>query len=268
VLGFRSSGNLAGAYGVAISTDMVITTLLAFFVARRWGWYPWAAGLMAAGFLVVDLAFFAATIVKIPDGGWYPLVLGLVIFTLMIVWRRGRRVVSERLRSVQPPLEAFVAELEAKPPQRVAGTAVFMTSNEGVIPPSLVHHVRHNQVLHEQVVLLHVETEEVPRLPAAERLEVERVAGALYRVIVRYGFMQTPNVPVALRLAEAQGLKVDLERTTFYLGRETLLPCPDQGLPLWQDRLFDLMARNAARATAFYHLPPQRVIEIGIQVEI
>ena len=148
------------------------------------------------------------------------------------------------------------------------GTAVFMTSREGAIPPILAHHLRHNQVLHEQVVLLRVETEEVPRVPAADRLQVACVERSVYRVVASYGFMQTPDIPVVLRLAEPLGLAVDLERTTFYLGRETLLPRKDQGLPLWQDHLFDWMARNAARATAFYHLPPERVVEIGIQVEI
>jgi KUP system potassium uptake protein len=268
VLGFRSSGNLAAAYGVAISTDMVITTVLAFFVARRWGWHPWWTALLAAGFLIVDLAFFGANVVKIKDGGWYPLLAGALIFTLMLTWRRGRRVVSEQLQSQQPSLAAFCERLRAAPPLRVAGTAVFMTSREGVIPPILAHHLRHNQVLHEQVVLLRVETEEVPKVPATERLQIDCPDRSIYRVVAHYGFMQTPDIPVALRLAEPLGLAVDLERTTFYLGRETLLPRSGQGLPLWQDYLFDWLARNAARATAFYHLPPERVVEIGIQIEI
>jgi KUP system potassium uptake protein len=268
VLGFRSSSNLAAAYGVAISTDMVITTILAFFVARRWGWNVWWTGLLAVALGAVDLAFFAANIVKIEDGGWYPLLAGALVFTLMLTWRRGRRVVDEQLQSQQPSLDAFCSSLRQEPPLRVAGTAVFMTSREGALPPILAHHLRHNQVLHEQVVLLRVETDEIPRVPAAERLSVECLEPSLYRLVVRYGFMQTPNVPVALRLAEPLGLAVELDHTTFYLSRETLLPRKGQGLPLWQDHLFDWMARNAARATAFYHLPPDRVIEIGIQIEI
>ena len=268
VLGFRSSSSLASAYGVAISTMMVITTVLAFFVATRWGWNVWWAGLLAAAFLIVDLAFFGANLLKIADGGWYPLLVAAVVFTLIWIWRRGRALVGRQLQASQRPLADFLAELERAPPFRVSGTAVFMTADEVTIPPILLHHLRHNRVLHEQVLMLHVETEALPRVPAAERLQIEHLHLGLYRVGVRYGFMQTPNIPVALRLCEALGLLVDLDSTTFYLGRVTLLPCKDVGLPLWQDHVFDFLARNAARATAFYHLPPDRVVEIGIQVEI
>ena len=268
VLGFRSSGRLASAYGVAISTDMVITTVLAFFVATRWGWHVWSTALLATGFLIVDLAFFSANLLKIAEGGWYPLLVGGLIFTLMSIWRRGRRVVAEQLRAKQRSPEEFVAELRETRPIRVPGTAVFMASTAGRIPPVLAHHLHHNQVLHEQVVLLHVETEEFPRVPAADRLEIENLALGLHQVVVSYGFMQTPNVPVALRLCEPLGLSVDLDQTTFYLGRESLLARKDIGLPLWQDHVFDFLERNAARATAFYRLPPERVIEIGMQVEI
>jgi KUP system potassium uptake protein len=268
VLGFRSSGNLASAYGVAISTDMVITTVLTFFVATRWGWSVRWAALFAAAFLIVDLAFFGANLVKIAQGGWYPLLLGGLVFTLMSTWRRGRRQLAEQLQTEQQSLDDFLQRLRAAPPVRVAGTAVFMTSSGVTIPPILLHHLRHNQVLHEQVVLLRVDTEEVPRVPAADRAEVLCLDRGFYRVAVRYGFMQTPNIPVALRLCEGLGLVVNLDATTFYLGRETLLPRGDFGLPLWQDHVFDFMSRNAARATAFYHLPPERVVEIGIQVEI
>jgi KUP system potassium uptake protein len=268
VLGFRSSGNLASAYGVAISTDMVITTVLAFFVATRWGWNVATTALLAAAFLIVDLAFFGANLVKIADGGWYPLLLGALVFALMSTWRRGRQVLAEQLRTEQQSLEDFLHNLKTAPPVRVPGTAVFMTSSGVTIPPILLHHLQHNQVLHEQVVLLRVETEEIPRVPAADRLEVLCLDVGFSRVVARYGFMQTPNIPVALRLCEALGLMVDLDATTFYLGRETLLPRRDFGLPLWQDHVFDFLSRNAARATAFYHLPPERVVEIGIQVEI
>ncbi|MGH6944074.1 MAG: potassium transporter Kup [Geminicoccaceae bacterium] len=268
VLGFRSSGNLASAYGVAISTDMVITTVLAFFVARRWGWNVPAIALLAAAFLVVDLAFFGANLVKIAEGGWYPLLVGGIIFTLISTWRSGRRVVAAQLHAGQQTLEELVQSLRHAPPVRVPGTAVFMTSAGATIPPILLHHLRHNQALHEQVVLVYVETEDVPRVPAAERLEVYCLDRGLYRVALRYGFMQTPNIPVALRLCEALGLRVDLDTTTFYLGRETLIPRKDIGLPLWRDHIFDFMSRNAARATAFYRIPPDHVVELGIQVEI
>jgi KUP system potassium uptake protein len=268
VLGFRSSGNLASAYGVAISTDMVITTVLAFFVATRWGWNVWWTALLAVAFLIVDLAFFGANLVKIAEGGWYPLLLGALVFTLMTTWRRGRRVLAEQLRTEQESLEDFLQTLKTHPPIRISGTAVFMTSSAVTIPPILPYHLEHNRVLHEQVVLMCVETEEIPRVPASERLELVGLVTGLYRLVLRYGFMQIPNIPVALRLCESLGLLVDLDSTTFYLGRETLLPRKDIGLPLWQDHLFDFLSRNAARPTAFYHLPPERVVEIGIQVEI
>jgi KUP system potassium uptake protein len=268
VLGFRSSGNLASAYGVAISTDMVITTVLAFFVATRWGWNVWSTALLAVAFLIVDLAFFGANLVKIAEGGWYPLLLGALVFTLMTTWRRGRRVLAEQLRTEQQSLPDFLQTLKTQPPIRIPGTGVFMTSSAVTIPPILPHHLEHNRVLHEQVILMCVDTEEIPRVPAAERLELVGLTAGLYRLVLRYGFMQTPNIPVALRLCESVGLLVNLDTTTFYLGRETLLPRRDVGLPLWQDHVFDFLSRNAARPTAFYHLPPERVVEIGIQVEI
>ena len=268
VLGFRSSGNLASAYGVAISTDMVITTVLAFFVATRWGWNPVRTAVLAFAFLVVDLTFFGANLIKIAEGGWYPLLVGALVFTLMSIWRRGRQLLAERLQAEQEPVAEFVRGLEAKPPVRVAGTAVFLTSSGVTIPAVLRRHLRHNKVLHEQVVLLCVESVEVPRVPATERLEITDLAPSIHRVVVRCGFMQTPNVPVALRLCEPLGLLVEIEDTTYYLGRETLLARKDFGLPLWQDHIFDFMSRNAARADTFYHLPPEQVVELGIQVEI
>ena len=268
VLGFGSSSALAAAYGVAISTTMVITTVLAFFVARRWGWNVWWTGLVAAAFLVVDLAFFGANLLKIADGGWYPLLIAGLVSLLMWIWRRGRHQVVQQLQKEQEPFDALLAELRDAPPVRVDGTAVFMTSGDMAVPPILLRHLRHNQVLHRQVVLLRVETEEIPRVAAADRLEIVCLDPGFLRVVVRYGFMQTPDIPVALRLCEGLGLVVDLDSTTFYVGRVSLWPREDFGLPLWQDRVFDFMARNAARATAFYHLPRERVVEIGIQVAI
>jgi KUP system potassium uptake protein len=268
VLGFRSSGDLASAYGVAISTDMVITTVLTLFVAMRWGWSGLLAGLIAVPFLVIDLAFFGATLLKIPDGGWYPLLLGSLIFAMMLIWRRGCRLLVGQLHGSSQSLDDFVANLTKRPPPRVAGTAVFIATEGLTIPPVLLHHLRHNQALHETVVLLRVETEDIPRVPAAGRLEIACLERNLYRVVTSYGFMQTPNIPVALRLCEPLGLTIDLDTTTFYLGRETLISRKDFGLPLWQDRIFDFMTRNATRPTAFYHLPPERVMEIGSQVEI
>jgi KUP system potassium uptake protein len=268
VVGFQSSDALASAYGVAISAMMVITTILVFFVARRWRWNVWWIGLLAAAFLIVDLAFFGANLLKIAHGGWYPLLVAALVYALIRIWQRGGELLARQLQADQQPLEEFVAQLKSAPPLRVAGTAVFMTASEVTIPPILLHHLRHNQVLHAQVLLLHVETEDVPRVPAAERLQLEHLDAGIHRLVVRYGFMQAPDIPVALRLCEGLGLVVGLETTTFYIGRVTPRPRKQFGLPLWQEHVLDFLSRNAARATGFYHLPPERVVEVGIQVEI
>jgi KUP system potassium uptake protein len=269
VLGFRTSSRLAAAYGVAVVTTMVITTLLAYNVAReRWGWSRLTAGLVTAGFLAIDLAFFAANLDKIPDGGWFPLVAAAGVFILMSTWKRGKRLLAERLKAAERPLEDLLDEIAAHPPVRVEGTAVFMTGRREGTPPMLLHHLEHNKVLHETAVLLTVTTEEVPRVPPSERLEVEELSGGFWRVLVHYGFMESPDLPRALRGSGRLGLELDLDETTFYLGRETLLPTPDFGMAVWRERLFAFMARNAARATAFFRIPPERVVELGMQVEI
>jgi KUP system potassium uptake protein len=270
VLGFRSSSGLAGAYGVAVSTTMVITTFLAFLVMRgRWNWpLPVALGITIL-FLVPDLAFFGANLTKIAEGGWIPLLVATLAFTAMATWRRGREILFARLSRDSEPIEDFIARIKAEPPHRVKGTAVFMTEERQGTPPMLLHHLEHNQVLHEQVVLMTVVIEDVPRIPAAQRVEVAKLGQGVYRAFAHYGFMQIPNVPVALRLSESGGLRVDPEHTTFYLGRETLIPSDRlPGMMAWREKLFAFMSRNAARATQFYRIPPERVIELGIQVEL
>lgn len=270
VIGFRSSANLAGAYGVAVTTTMVITTLLAFFLmVRRWHWNIVSAGALAGLFLSVDIPFFGANLLKVAHGGWFPLAAGALVFILMTTWRRGRDVLSRKLGGEKEPLEAFIAGLAKDPPHRVPGTAVFMTGHPGGTPPMLHHHLAHNQVLHERVIILTVLTDEVPRVPAAERVTVTLMQQGFARVIVRYGFMQSPNVPVALRQCEPLGLPVDLEHTTYYLARETIISTPRQsGMMRWQEKLFAFMSRNSLRATAFFNIPPERVVELGQQVEI
>ncbi len=269
VLGFRSSGNLASAYGVAISTDMVITTILAFTIAKRWGWNPALLWITGAAFLVVDLAFFSANLTKIWEGGWYPLLVGGAVFTVMATWHKGRILLAGRLREEQVPIGAFLSKLEHDKIRRTPGTAIFMTSNLDTIPAMLRHHVDHNQALHEKVILFQVEISEVPRVPAADRLVITEHGPRFHSVLTRYGFMQTPNVPVALRLCDKQGFEIDLEKATFYLGRETLIPSDAYpGMMLWRDGLFAFMSRNAARATQYYHIPPEQVVELGLQVEI
>jgi len=270
VLGFGSSSRLAGAYGVAVTTTMVITVVLAFFVAVvKWRWHPVTAGLVTTLFLLVDLAFFGANMLKIESGGWFPLAAGGIIFTLMATWRRGREILAQRLEEIREPLEHFLLRIAAKPPLRVPGTAVFLVKPVPGTPPQLLHHLAHNQVLHEQVVLLSVVTREVPRITAEKRLEVVRLEQGFSRVTVNYGFMQNPNVPVALRQCESFGLMVDLDTTTFYLARETLIPSVKRpGMMLWREKLFAFMTRSALPATDFFRIPPERVVELGIRMEI
>ncbi len=269
VFGFGSSARLAGAYGVAITFTMVITTILAFFVMRgRWGWNPVIAGMTAASFMVVDLSFLSANLPKIFQGGWIPLLVAGIIYTLMSTWRRGRTILRHRLKETMMPLDTFLARLDENPPVRVSGTAVFLTSHTEGTPPMLLHHLEHNQALHEQVVLLTVISNDVPRVPAAKRLEISLFRLGFYRVFVNYGFMQSPNLPVALRECGRFGLKFDLEKTTYYLGRETLIPSSTTRMTAWRQAIFAVISRNAARATAFYSIPPERVVEIGIQVEL
>lgn len=269
VIGFQQSGDLAAAYGVAVSSDMVITTILAYFVALRWGWFPVAATFAAGLLLVVDLAFFTANLFKIPDGGWIPLVIAGMAFFVMATWRRGRELVRQHLRDDVQPLDEFIDNLDTSKHPRVSGTAVFMTGTGHKTPPMLLHHLRHNRALHEQVVLLTVYTQDVPRVPAAKRIEYEDLGHGFRKLHVYYGFMQASNVPVALRLAEEYGLEVDLDETTYYVGNETLIPSADvAGMATWRESLFAFMSRNAARATAYYHIPAERVVELGIQVEL
>jgi KUP system potassium uptake protein len=269
VLGFGSSSNLASAYGVAVSTTMLITTILIFFIAReKWRWSPLVAALVTCVFLAEDSSFFGANMLKIKEGGWFPLVAGGAVFVLMTTWRRGREILYERLGERTEPMDDFLKRVSRDPPIRLPGTAVFMIGRLVGAPAMLVHHLEFNRVLHEQVVLLTVANKPVPRIPAAERLEITELGNGFFRVIVRYGFLQSPNVPVALRTCEQFGLVVDPNGVTYYVGRETLIPTKERsGMILWREKLFAFMTRNALRATAFYNIPPERVVEIGIQVE-
>jgi KUP system potassium uptake protein len=270
VIGFGSSSRLAGAYGVGVTTTMVITTILIFVVAcDRWHWHPALAGLICAPLLAVDLSFFASNMLKIPHGGWFPLCVGLLGYTLMSTWRRGRQMLLARLSANIQPIEVFLDHLAKHPPTRVPGVAIYLTGRVQGTSPMLIHQLEHNQVLHEQLILLTVSTEEVPRVPASRRLEIEPLKQGFVRIVVHYGFMQNPNVPTALRLCERFGLALDLDRVTYYAGHEALVPTDRfPGMFLWRKRLFAFMSRNAPRATAFFHLPPGQVVEIGTQVEL
>jgi KUP system potassium uptake protein len=269
VLGFRSSSGLAGAYGVAVTSTMVITTLLLHVVSREvWGWSVLRATLMAAGFLVIDLAFFAANLVKIPQGGWLPLLIAAGIYSLMSTWKRGREILSKRLQEKSVPLNILMADLAADPPPRVPGTAVFMSGNPGGTPPALVHNLAHNKVLHEKVVFLTVATEEVPHVPATERITVKHLGKGFHSVTARYGFMEDPSIYDIIEHCREKKLVIQLEGSTFFLGREDLVSTDRPGMARWRERLFAFMSRNALRATAFFQIPSTQVFEVGAQVEL
>jgi KUP system potassium uptake protein len=269
VVGFRSSSNLAAAYGIAVTTTMVVTTCLFFFVIRdRWRWSLPLAVLLCGGFLLFDLAYFGANIAKIAHGGWFPLTVAAVVFTLMSTWKRGRRILAAQMKAGALPLEDFLAGIQVSPPQRVPGTAVFMSGNLRVIPSALLHNLKHNKVLHQRLVILSVVTEEIPHVPTPRRVTLEAVGEGMYHLVLRYGFMEEPNIPEALAGVELDGWKFNMMETTFFLGRETLIPSEKPGMALWREKLFMVMSRNARTATAFFGLPPNRVIELGVQIEI
>jgi KUP system potassium uptake protein len=269
VIGFKESTALAAAYGIAVTMTMIITALLLYVVeTERWGWPRWATLAATAIFLIVDFAFFGANLIKVMQGGWLPLVVGAVLFTMMTTWKTGRRLVAERLTARATPIDVFMASLKALRPARVHGTAVFMTAQPTGTPPALVHNLRYNKVLHEHVIILTVSTASRPYVPLQDQVAVESLGQGLYNVKLQYGFMQDPDVPEALMHAIKLGLELDPGDVTFFLGRETIIVTKRQGMAVWRERLFVLMARNAVRATAFFRLPPERVVELGVQVEM
>ena len=269
VIGFGSSSALAAAYGIAVTLTMVITAVLLQVVAtERWGWPPIVASAVTGVFLIIDLAFFGANVLKIAHGGWLPLVIGWLIFTFMTTWKTGRQIVAARLTARALPIEEFLATVEETRPTRVPGTAVFMTAQPHGTPPALAHNLRYNKVLHQHVVTLMVTTQPVPHVPPNEQVAVKPLGHGVFDVVVRYGFMEDPNVPDAITRAVERGLELDDTDVTYFLGRETLIVTKAPGMAAWRERLFVLMARNAVRATSFFRLPPERVVELGVQVEI
>jgi KUP system potassium uptake protein len=269
VVGFGSSSALAAAYGIAVTVTMVITAILLHVVAtERWKWPVWAAACVTTVFLTVDLAFFGANSIKILQGGWLPLAIAALVFTLMTTWKTGRRLVAERLTARAIPLDGFMSSIADTPPARVPGTAVFMTAQPRGIPPALAHNLRYNKILHENVIILMVTTAQTPYVQFEDQVQFEPLGYGLYNLRVQYGFMQDPNVPAALEQARGLGLQMDPEDVTYFLGRETIIVTRREGMAVWRERLFVLMARNAVRATAFFRLPPERVVELGVQVEM
>ena len=268
VLGFRTSSNIAAAYGVAVTTTMIITTLLAFVVARSlWKWKLWAAVAVTGGLLAVDLAFFGANIVKVAQGGWFPLVVAAATFVVFASWRRGRSALAARLAEVSLPPQLVIRDIEARGILRVPGTAVFLTGQANGTPPALLHNLKHNRVVHEENVFLTVRTEEVPHVPEAERCRVEDLGHGFFRVIGRYGFMEDPDVPALLR-SVADRIDVEPLRTTYFLSRSAVLSRRKGAAARFLDKLYIFLSQNAQVPTGFFRLPPNRVIEVGMQVEI
>ena len=269
VLLFRSSSALASAYGIAVTGTMVVTALMAIVVIRKvWRWPLVGALALILPFLFIDLTFLAANLLKIADGGWMPLALGAAVMVLMYTWRRGSRLLVLKTRKLEIPLDTLVASLEKKPPQRVPGTAVFLTSDPGFAPTALMHSLKHYKVLHEKNVILTIETADTPRVDLAERVRLEPVGETFLRVTLRFGFMEQPNVPKALAIARRSGWQFDIMSTSFFLSRRLLRPAAQSGMPRWQDRLFIGLSRTANDATSYFQIPTGRVVEVGTQVTV
>lgn len=269
VIGFRSSSNLAAAYGIAVTSTMGITTVFFYLVARRrWGWSVYRALLPCSIFLVIDIAFFGANLTKILQGGWLPLALAGAIFVLMSTWKRGRELLGDRLTEQMGSLKAFLAELPERAPLRVPGTAVYMYSNPQGVPPAMERNLASNQILHAQNVILTVQTTEAPRVPESERAQIEALGQGFFRVRLDYGFMETPEVPEALGRIRVPDLDLDPERVFYFLSRENLQATERPGLPIWRESLFALMSANARDAGQYFGLPPDRVVELGAVVQL
>ena len=269
VLGFGKSDGLAGAYGLAVSMTMMLTTvMMTVYMLRQWRWHPALVALVMVPIFIFDATFFTSNILKIPYGGWVGLSVAVVMFTIMVTWNKGRTILSNKLAAESLPLPAFVADVAHSKPLRVPGTAVFLTGSANIIPRILLHNFKHNMVLHRDIILLTVQNEEIPRVAEAERVMVERLEAGFTRITMRYGFMEDPNITWQLRKMEVEWLDLDPMRLTFFLGRETLILGRKRNMFFWRKHLFSFLSKNARDASKFFHLPPNRVIEIGIQVEL
>lgn len=267
VIGFGSSSNLAAAYGIAVTGDMVITTLLAALVFRgvwRWSWARTIA--LTSVFLVIDLAFFSANVLKIPAGGWLPLLVGAFLFVIMLTWKSGRELLHKRISSDSIPLELFIDSIKMSPPTRVEGAAVFLNRDLNTVPSALLHNLKHNKVLHEQVVIVTVAVEDIPHVEEEYRVRTEVMPFGFYRVELRYGFKDDPDIPRDLALCARDGLVLELMTTTFFIGRESVIPKPNSEMAFWRERLFVAMHRNSDSVSRYFKLPPNRVVELGGQI--
>ncbi|MFY9735861.1 MAG: potassium transporter Kup, partial [Rhodoplanes sp.] len=269
VFAFRSSNALASAYGIAVTGTMVVTTILAFVVVRNvWKWPPIAAGLLVAPFLMLDATFLGANLLKVVEGGWMPLVLGSAMVTVMYTWRRGTAMLAAKTRKLETPLTSLIEMLRRSPPHRASGTAVFLTGDPDHAPTALLHNLKHNKVLHERNVFLTVEYAETPHVTQGERVRIEHLAEGFLRVVLRFGFMDVPNIPHALVIARKMGWQFDIMSTSFYLSRRSLKVGARSEMPRWQARLFIILASGAIDATDYFKIPTGRVVEIGAQVAI
>jgi KUP system potassium uptake protein len=266
---FQSSHNLTAAYGVAVTGVMLINTLMSFSVIRKsWKWPLWAVlgALIPFGF--IDTIFLTSNLLKIPDGAWLPLALGAILILIMWTWTRGSQILSAKAKKDSLPLSDLIEMLRARPPHRAPGTAIFLTSDPDVAPVALMHNLKHNKVLHEKNVILTVRTTDRPRVPESQRVVMEPINDDFKKITLSFGFMESPQVPRALGLCRKQGLKFDIMSTSFFLGRRSVVPSASQGMPLWQDKLYIFLMRNAANPTDFFHIPPGRVVELGAQVSV
>lgn len=269
VLGFRNSDGLAGAYGLAVSMTMLLTTvMLTIFMRRKWRWHPALVALVTAPIFILDITFFTSNILKLPHGGWVGLCVAIAMFTIMVTWQRGRLLMSRKLASESLPLADFLKEVIRTPPLRVPGTAIFLTGNAYAVPRPLLHNFKHNRILHETIVLLRIMNEEVPRIDDAERVAIERLEAGFVRIVARYGFSEDPDLPALLRGLNIPGLNLDPMKCTFFLGRETLILRSSRNMYSWRKHLFAYLSRNAWDASKFFRIPPNRVIELGVQMEL
>ncbi len=268
VVGFQSAENLAAAYGVAVTGTMIVTTILFSVLTQvRFEWSLARTGAFFLVYFIIDFSLLSANVVKIESGGWFPIVVAIIIYTLMTTWKKGRSVLRDLLRSASLPMDLFLEDVRRRKPPRVPGTAVFLTSDTSGAPVVLLHHLKHNKVLHEQVILLSIVTRDVPYVPQSDRARVEELGEGFWRIIAGYGFMQSPSVSEVMKCCEPQGIKIRPMDTSYYLGREQLIPTGESPMARWRKKLFVVMARNARAATQFFGLPPNRVVELGAQIE-
>jgi KUP system potassium uptake protein len=269
VIGFQSSSKLAAAYGVAVTSTMLITTVLFFVVARtRWGWSGLRAVALSGLFFLVDFSFFGANISKIIHGAWFPLVIGAMVFTLMLTWKQGRQILANQIKNLTPVFKEFKKSLESNPPQKISGQAIFLSANPDIVPAALIHNLKHNKILHSEIAFLHIKNEEIPRVPNLEKVAVEKLGSGFYRIIAHYGFMEEPKIDNILVLSHEKGLEFKMESASFFLGREKLSIGENSGMSRLRKNLFLFMSRNAMDPAAFFDIPPDKIIEVGVQLQL